>query len=82
MENEVQQALAVMDKETGKLINYCQIMRHPKYRKAWSILAANKFGQLTQGVGGRINGINTIHCIHRHKVPPKRLNDVTYRQFV
>ena len=52
MENEVQQALAVMNKETGKLLNYCQLMRHPKYKTAWITLAANKFGQLAQGVGG------------------------------
>jgi hypothetical protein len=29
MENEVQQALAVMDREACKLLNYCQLMRHP-----------------------------------------------------
>ena len=34
MENEVQQALAVMDKETGKLLNYRQLMRHPKYKES------------------------------------------------
>jgi hypothetical protein len=33
MENKVHQALAVMDKETGKLLNYCQLLRHPKYKK-------------------------------------------------
>jgi hypothetical protein len=44
MENEVHQALAVMDKETGKLLNYCQLMRHPQYKKEWSTSAANKFG--------------------------------------
>ena len=44
MENEVQQALAVIDKESDKLQNYCQLMRHPKYKKEWSTLAANKFG--------------------------------------
>jgi len=44
MENEVQQALAVMDKETGQLLNYRQLLRNPKYKKDWNILAANKFG--------------------------------------
>ena len=54
MENEVQQALAEMEKETGKIPNYCQLMRHPKYKKMWGTLAANKFGLLVQGIGGRI----------------------------
>ena len=52
MENEVHKALAVMDKDTGKLLNYRQLLRHPKYKKAWSTLAANEFGRLAQGVGG------------------------------
>jgi hypothetical protein len=52
MENEVHQALAVMDKETGRLLNYRQLLRSPKHKEAWSTLAANKFGCLAQGVGG------------------------------
>jgi len=51
MENEAHKALAVMDKDTGKLLNYCQLLRHPKYKKTWSTSAANKFGQFAQGVG-------------------------------
>jgi hypothetical protein len=33
MEYEVQQALAVMDKDTGQLLNYRKIIRNPKYKK-------------------------------------------------
>ena len=82
MKNEVQQVLAVMDKETGKLLNYCQLMRHPKYKKAWGTLAANKFGQLAQGVGGQIKWSNTLSFIHQHEVPQNRMKDITYGQFV
>jgi hypothetical protein len=39
MENEVHQALAVMDKETGRLLNYPQLLCGPKHKKAWSLLA-------------------------------------------
>jgi membrane carboxypeptidase/penicillin-binding protein len=31
MENEVQQALTVMDKQTGQILNYRQLLRGPKY---------------------------------------------------
>ena len=41
MENEVQQALAVMDKQTGQILNYCHLLRDPKYKKEWNISAAN-----------------------------------------
>ncbi len=44
MENEVQQALVVMERDTGWLLNYQQLIRNPKYKKAWNLLAANKFG--------------------------------------
>jgi hypothetical protein len=35
LENEVYQAMAVMDKDMGKLLNYKQLMSSSKYRKAW-----------------------------------------------
>jgi hypothetical protein len=44
MENKVQQALAVMDKDTGQLLNYRQLILNPRYKKEWKISAANKFG--------------------------------------
>ncbi len=72
-----------MDKDSGKLLNYRQLMRHPKYRAPWGLSSANEFGRLTNGVGGRIkNPTNTIKFIHRHEVPKGRRKDVTYGQFV
>jgi hypothetical protein len=53
LEKEVQHAMAVMDADTGKLLNYRQLMRSTKYRQAWSLSSANKFGQLANGIGGR-----------------------------
>ncbi len=44
LENKVHQAMAVMDKDTGKLLNYRQLMNSPKYKNAWSLTAANEFG--------------------------------------
>ena len=83
LENEVNQALAVMDKETGKMLNYRQLMRLPKYREIWSKSSANEFGRLANGVGGRIkNPTNTIKFIHEHQIPKIRRKDITYGQFV
>ena len=83
LENEVHQAMAVMDAETGKLLNYKQLMRDPKYRKKWSISSANEFGRLANGVGGRIkNPTNTIKFIRRKDIPKDRKKDVTYGSFV
>jgi hypothetical protein len=72
-----------MDANTGKLLNYRQLMRSAKHRQAWSLSSANKFGRLANGIGGRIkNPTNTIEFIFQHKVPTERMKDVTYGQFV
>ena len=82
LENEVQKALAVMDKKSGKMLNYRQLMRHPDYKGPWSLSSANEFGRLANGVGGRIKGTNTIRFIRKDEVPVGRRKDVTYGQFV
>ncbi len=83
LENEFHQAMAVMDADTGKLLNYRQLMRSMKYREAWSLSSANKFRRLANGIGGRIkNPTNTIEFIFQHKVPTEQMKDVTYGQFV
>jgi hypothetical protein len=75
--------MAVMDKDTGKLLNYRQLMNSPKCKKVWSLSAANRFGQLANGIGGRIkNPTNTIKFISQHKVLADCRKDVTYGQFV
>jgi hypothetical protein len=33
LENKVHEAMAVMNKDTGKLLNYRQLMNSPKYKK-------------------------------------------------
>ena len=75
--------MAVMDADTGKMLNYRQLMRHPDYKQPWSKSSANEFGRLANGVGGRIkNPTNTIKFIRKNDVPHDRRKDVTYGQFV
>jgi hypothetical protein len=40
-----------------------QLIRDPKHKEIWSTSAANEFGCLIQGVGGRVQGTNTIFFI-------------------
>ncbi len=54
LENEVHQAMAVMDADTSKLLNYRQLMQNTKYKKTWSLSSANEFGRLANGISGRI----------------------------
>ncbi len=76
MERDVEQAMAVMDRDSGKMINYRQLMKHPKFNKAWTKSSANKFKRLASGVG-----TETIQFIHQHEVPQTRQKDVTYSSF-
>ena len=60
-------ACAVFDEETGRMLNYRQLLTHPKYKEVWTTSSADKFGRLAQGVGGRIEGTNTIYLSHTRK---------------
>ena len=83
LENEVHQAMAEMDEDTGRMLNYKQLMRDPKYKKHWSTSSANEFGRLANGVDGRIkNPTNTIKFIIKKDVPIAIRKDVTYGSFV
>jgi hypothetical protein len=41
---------AVINEETGKSMEYKDLLKDPKYREDWSRAAANKFGRLFKGV--------------------------------
>jgi hypothetical protein len=72
----------VLNFDTGKLLKYCQFLRDPKHKDIWTKAGANEFGRLAQGVGGRIDGTNTIFFVHKHEIPQDRLKDITYIKFV
>ena len=74
--------MAVMDTETGKLLNYKQLLKHPKYKGKWKISSADELSRLTQGVGRKVKGTNTITFIRMKDVPEECMKDVTYGQFV
>ena len=77
-----QQIHMFVDMETGKLLEYHKLLHHPKFKDAWSTLAANEFGRLVQGVGGRVQGTNTIYFIHKAEIPIDPWKDITYIKFV
>ena len=64
------------------MLNYRQLQRNPKYKAEWNISAANEFGQLANGVGGRVEDTKTIKFIQKQNVPKNGIKDVTYGSFV
>ena len=56
---------AVLDEDTGELMEYCALMKKPKYRKLYGQLYAKELGRLAQGIRGKVTGTNTIHLLLR-----------------
>ena len=67
----IQSANSVTDPNTGKQLEYKQLMNHPdsKVCKMWQRSSANEFGRLAQGVGGQIKGTDTIKFLHYNEMP-------------
>ncbi len=73
-------ANAVLHLETGEVMSYNKLITDPETQSTWKRSTANKFGRLAQGVGGRVQGTNTIKFIPVADVPKNRT--VTYARFV
>jgi len=76
-----ERAQLIHDKESGEYLKYRQLICDPKYKKKRSQSAANEFGRLAQGVGGKFKGTNTIFFIHKNQVPHDWMKDVMYGSF-
>ena len=75
-------ANAVMDNETGELLEYRHLIKRPKYKVPWKYSFGNEVGRLAQGMPGRTTGTNTIFFIHKSEIPAERWKDVTSGRIV
>jgi hypothetical protein len=82
-------ALAVLDCNTGKLLEHCQLRKDPCYKMVWDRSYANKLGRLCQGVGTRDNvggkrvaGTNTYHLIAYADIPHLKQKKIIYTKVV
>ena len=79
-------ANVVIDEETGKVMEYRDLLKDERYRETWSRAGSNEYGRLFQGCGKnadgtqRIVGTNVLHWIPRSKVPKGK--KVTYARTV
>ena len=64
---------AMLDHDWGEMLEYRQLIKHPKFRPDWNTSSANKFGQLEQGIDNRIKSpMNIIFFINKAEVPDDR----------
>jgi hypothetical protein len=75
-------ANAIIDPDTGASMEYWHLIKSPKHREKWIHSFANEFGRLSQGVGDRITGTNTIFFIGHDKIPDDHRKDVTYGRMI
>ena len=73
---------AVLDGETGEMMEYRHLRISPRYREVWGKLFRNEIGRLAQGMPGRVDGTNTLFFIDEEKIPRDRRRDVTYGRVV
>jgi hypothetical protein len=64
-----------IDEETGKSLEYRDLLKDPKHRETWSRAVAHEFGRLFNGEGKntdgtqRVKGTNTCSWIKKSQVP-------------
>ncbi len=69
---------AVLDMDTGKLMEMKHLLINPKYKEVWGKLYTTELRCLAQGIPGVSKGTDTIVSIRRDKVPIDQIKDVTY----
>jgi hypothetical protein len=64
-------ASAVLNNETGDLLEYCHLLKHPKYKDVWSKLFGKEIGHLATTT-------KTIAFMSKQDIPQARFRDITY----
>ena len=72
---------AIIDQETGKKLEYRDLVKRPEKREQWLRSLANELGRLAQGIRD-IKGTNTIYFIPKADIPPERRKEITYGRIV
>jgi hypothetical protein len=67
--NHIPMANSVINEDTGAILEYRHLIQDNSTFPVWNKAAANEFGRLAQGVGGRIEGSNTIFSSHVRQCP-------------
>jgi hypothetical protein len=68
-------AYTILDKDTGNLLEYRHLIKHPKYRTTWSQSFGKEIRQLA-------TTIETIVFINKHQISKDRQGDITYGRIV
>ena len=56
---------AVLNEDTGELMEYRHLIGNPKYREIWGQAYGNELGRLAQGMEGLVKGTNKSFFISK-----------------
>ncbi len=74
-------AAAVLDGETGEMLEFRHLMKSEKYREVWGDEYGNEVGRLAQGREKTgLAGTDTLFFIRYEQIPADRRRDVTYER--
>ena len=62
-------ANAVLDGETGELVEYHHLIARPKNKQVWGASFGNEIGRLAQGMPGRADDTDTMFLSIRTRFP-------------
>jgi len=71
---------AVLDGETGELLEYRHLITRPKYKQAWGTSFGNEIGRLAQGMPGRVKGTDTMFFYREKQGSPRQMERHDIRQ--
>ena len=74
-------AVAIIDHETGKALEYRDLIKIDKHRDTWSKSLANEIRRLAQGIR-EIVGTNTMFFVRKSDMPKSRWRDIMYVHMV
>ena len=74
-------AHAIIDADTGRSLEYRQLIRDPKHKEVWTTSMSNEIGRLAQG-NNIVQGTNTMFFITYENIPNNRRKDITYAKIV
>ena len=69
---------AVLNEETGKMMEYRHLLADPKYKTIYSKAFGKEVGRLAQGIPGVVQGTDTITFICKEEIPDEEWKNVTY----
>ena len=82
--------MPVLDKETGKTLEFRQLHNHPKYKETWNTSYCNELGRLCQGVGHgtagpqqqQVKGTNKFHITRYEDISVHKRGDICHTRVV